>query len=54
MQIGIPVFTFLTTKDDSLAKLCMSLLGDLVILSDTSTYNITKATVGLLMHLLGE
>ena len=51
---GIPVITFLTSKDDNLAKLCLSLLGELVILSDTSTYNITKATCGLLMHLLGE
>lgn len=50
----IPVFTFLTSKTDNLAKTCMSLLGELVILSDTSTFNITKATVGLLMHLLGE
>ena len=51
---GIPVYTFLTSKDDNLAKLCLSLLGELIILNDTSTYNITKATVGLLMHLLGK
>ena len=50
----IPVFTFLTSKHDNLAKVCASLLGELVLLSDTSTYNITKATVGLLLHLLGS
>jgi hypothetical protein len=53
-RINVPVFTFLTVKGDSLAQGCYSYLGELTILTSSQTYNITKATVGLLIHLLGE
>ena len=51
---NIPVYTFLTADSHGLTKSLMLHLGRVVLMRDKSSYNVTKATIGMLMHVLGQ
>jgi hypothetical protein len=50
----IPIYTFLTEKSGKLAKVCMAFLSEVTLIRNTASYNVTKATIGMLMHVMGE
>jgi len=54
IDLNVPVFTFITDACVDMAKICMTFLGKVIPLKNTSPYSVTKATIGMLMHILGE
>ena len=51
---NIPIYTFLTADSQGLTKSLMLHLGRVVLMRDKSSYNVTKATMGMLMHIFGQ
>ncbi|KAF0744504.1 hypothetical protein Ae201684P_018610 [Aphanomyces euteiches] len=54
-KANVPVYTFHSYSSSSISSILFyDLLGPVIPLTDTSTINITRATISLLMHLVGH